>query len=227
MNANQPRQPRGVPTGGQWRATSRPEGRGLPMEQASVSFGDMDRHERVKAMQAEVEAAVSQLSDPVKWREFLAAQARFHRYSWHNTALILSQRPDATKVAGFHDWVDNFGRTVRKGEKAIWVLAPCRYRKVVVTDDGTEEVREHLFFRPVPVFDISQTDRKATADRENSDPDHLASGASSALQGRVSHAETSHAGLCWSAMYWATIDNGAPPQEPAKYDGDHRRPLYR
>jgi hypothetical protein len=107
----------------------------------------MDRTERLRAMHAEVEAAVSQLSDPAKWRKFLDAQARFHRYSWHNAVLILSQRPAATRVAGFHDWADNFGRAVKKGEKAIWVFAPMRYRKVTVANDGQEQAEEHLFFR--------------------------------------------------------------------------------
>ena len=158
---NQPRQPKGVPAGGRWRATARAEGSvalAADPEPQPVSFANMDRAERLRAMHAEVEAATAQLSGPAKWREFLDAQARFHRYSWHNTLLILSQRPDATKVAGLHDWADNFGRSVKKGEKAIWVLAPTRYRKVTVADDGTEETEERLFFRPVPVFDVSQTE---------------------------------------------------------------------
>ena len=159
---NQPRQPRGVPTGGQWRATVRTEGSVAlasdDPEPQSASFADMDRTERLRAMHAEVETAVSQLSDPAKWREFLDAQAKFHRYSWHNAVLILSQRRDATRVAGFRDWADNFGRSVKKGEKAIWVFAPMRYRKVTVVNDGQEQTEEHLFFRPVPVFDVSQTE---------------------------------------------------------------------
>lgn len=149
-------------TGGRWRTTYRSEGNvALAAEPATTdraNFADMDRGERLKAMHSEVERATADLSDPVKWREFLDAVSRFHRYSVSNTMLILHQRPDATRVAGFRDWQENFERTVKKGEKAIWVLAPCRYRKVTEANDGSETEEERLFFRPVPVFDLSQTE---------------------------------------------------------------------
>ena len=76
--------------------------------------------------------------------------------------LIAWQNPDATYVAGFSAWRDKFKRNVRKGEKAIKILAPVP-KKIIVKDvnpDGTENEREVRFtrFRSVNVFDISQTD---------------------------------------------------------------------
>src|SRR6516165_6513995 len=61
-------------------------------------------------------------------KNYLAAMARFRQYSWHNIALIYSQRPDATRVAGFHTW-KQLGRNVKKGAKGIMILAPILLRK--------------------------------------------------------------------------------------------------
>ncbi len=86
----------------------------------------------------------------------LKTMARFHRYSWHNVCLIASQRPTATRVAGFQTW-RGFGRFVRKGEKGIAILAPIVGRKQAdaAVDD---EARAVLGFRAAYVFDIEQTD---------------------------------------------------------------------
>lgn len=55
-------------------------------------------------------------------RAYLAVMSRFHQYSWGNALLIASQRPTATRVAGFHTW-RKLGRHVRKGEKGTVLLA--------------------------------------------------------------------------------------------------------
>lgn len=82
--------------------------------------------------------------DTVKGHPLLA------RYSVRNAILILAQCPHATAVAGFHDW-HKVGRSVRKGEKGIMILAPTTYRK-------EDQEEESLFFRTVYVFDVSQTE---------------------------------------------------------------------
>jgi hypothetical protein len=90
--------------------------------------------------------------------QYLAAMARFHRYSLGNIMLIASQRRDATRVAGFRTW-NKLGRFVRKGEKGIFVLAPIMRRKTEGLDNL--ELKESTIpagFRPVYVFDVSQTD---------------------------------------------------------------------
>lgn len=86
--------------------------------------------------------------------DLLKTMARFHRYSINNICLIVSQRPTATRVAGFHTW-RTMGRFVRKGEKGIAILAPIVGRK---RDDVEDESRSVLGFRTAYVFDVAQTD---------------------------------------------------------------------
>ena len=92
---------------------------------------------------------------------FLRTVARFHEYSFRNIMLILSQRPDATRVAGYKTW-QALGRQVCKGEKGITIIAPMLLRN---GDDGqdTDETDQRdadrsLRFRAAYVFDIAQTD---------------------------------------------------------------------
>jgi hypothetical protein len=84
----------------------------------------------------------------------LKTMARFHRYSFHNVCLIASQRPDATRVAGFHTW-RSLGRFVRKGEKGIVILAPIVGRR---SDADEEDSKRVIGFRAAYVFDVAQTD---------------------------------------------------------------------
>jgi hypothetical protein len=80
----------------------------------------------------------------------LKTMARFHKYSWHNVALIASQCPTATRVAGFQTW-RTLGRFVRKGEKGIAVLAPIVTRRH--SEDVDEDGKSVVGFRAVHVFD--------------------------------------------------------------------------
>jgi antirestriction protein ArdC len=91
-------------------------------------------------------------------KEYLAAMARFRRYSWGNIMLIASQKPNATHVAGFQAW-HKLGRFVKKGEKGILILAPI-IRKKAENNGETEpdESSVTVGFRAAYVFDISQTD---------------------------------------------------------------------
>lgn len=86
----------------------------------------------------------------------LAAMARFHAYSFGNVMLILAQRPDATRVAGYRLWL-SLGRQVRKGERAIRILAPL-VRKVEDEDSTEGPKRRVVGFRSVCVFDLAQTE---------------------------------------------------------------------
>lgn len=115
-----------------------------------------EAHERLSSM---VEAMVS--GDD--WRAMLAVAAKFHRYSFRNICLIVSQAPEATQVAGYRSW-QSMGRQVRKGERGIAILAPCTYR--ARRDDEETEAAEAPAqsvvrgWRVVRVFDVSQTDGK-------------------------------------------------------------------
>ncbi len=104
---------------------------------------------------------------------YLAFLSKFHNYSWRNTVLIFSQRPEATLVAGFNDWKNKHKRYVKRGEKAIKIIAPY-FKKIqtevdVIDNNGkavivdgkhlTEKKEiEKMLFKSVSVFDVSQTD---------------------------------------------------------------------
>jgi hypothetical protein len=86
---------------------------------------------------------------------WLRTMARFHTYSWHNVCLIASQRPTATRVAGFQAWRE-LGRFVRKGEKGIAILAPIMDRREAESE--SDNARAVVGFRAAYVFDVEQTE---------------------------------------------------------------------
>ena len=90
-------------------------------------------------------------------KQYLAMLGRFHRYSVGNSLLIWCQKPHATHVAGFQTW-KRLGRSVKKGEKGIAILAPIVSKRI----ESAEEDKEKLLygFRTAYVFDVTQTDGK-------------------------------------------------------------------
>ena len=90
---------------------------------------------------------------------YLAMMGRFHNYSFGNVLLIMTQNPDATRVAGFRTW-HKLGRHVKKGEKGIVITAPMRIRPKDAAggDTTSNEDRTILRFKAAYVFDVSQTD---------------------------------------------------------------------
>lgn len=109
-----------------------------------------------------LEEGVKDIFNNGSYEQFLAVMAKFHNYSFNNCVLIAIQMPEATRVAGFKSWENNFKRHVKKGAKAIKILAPIprKYQKEVEDADGNKVVKEisYTAFRAVPVFDISQTE---------------------------------------------------------------------
>jgi len=69
-------------------------------------------------------AGVDDAQASAEFQEWLDVQSRFHEYSYRNTLLIKRQYPDATKVAGYRTWQEEFDRHVQEGESAIWIWAP-------------------------------------------------------------------------------------------------------
>jgi antirestriction protein ArdC len=102
--------------------------------------------------------AVERMVDSQTFAAWLRARAAFHDYSFGNVCLIVSQRPEATRVAGYRTW-QQLGRHVRKGERSIKILAPCRVKasQTSPADSDTPAYRV-VGFRCVSVFDIAQTD---------------------------------------------------------------------
>lgn len=103
---------------------------------------------------------VEQLKNSEEWKKYLDVQTKFYNYSFGNTILIMMQCPHATRVAGIKTW-NSLGRWVKRGEKGIQILAPIIKTKIETTEDGEEkEVKYLAGFRPVYVFDVSQTEGK-------------------------------------------------------------------
>src|SRR3989442_2367005 len=101
-------------------------------------------------------------------QNYLATMGRFHRYSWGNVLLIGSQRPTATRVAGYHTWQD-LGRHVKTGEKGIMIFAPILVKErenspPAPNPDRTATKQNDVFrltgFRTAFVFDVEQTEGK-------------------------------------------------------------------
>jgi len=90
------------------------------------------------------------------FRDYLRKSAAFWDYSWHNQMLIWRQKPNASFVAGFNNWL-RLGRYVRKGEKGIAILAPMFFKEKRQSPEGEAETKR-IWFKIVHVFDISQTD---------------------------------------------------------------------
>lgn len=88
-----------------------------------------------------------------KYRELLRVMSMFHNYSANNCLLIAMQCPHASYVAGYTSWRNNFHRQVKKGEKAIRIISPIKYKK----KNEEDEEEERIGFKSASVFDISST----------------------------------------------------------------------
>ncbi len=87
--------------------------------------------DRLKEITASIEDGIKDLFQSEKYMQYLRTMSRFHRYSVNNTMLIYMQKPDATLVAGFNKWKDQFSRNVMKGERGIKIIAPTPFKKKI------------------------------------------------------------------------------------------------
>ena len=133
--------------------------------------------DRLKEITASIEDGIKALFQSDNYAQYLQTMSRFHRYSVNNQVLIHMQKPDATLVAGFNKWKNQFGRNVVKGEHGIKIIAPTPFKKKIEQEkldpdtklpvldaDGkvvTEEKTIQIpMYRAVTVFDVSQTEGK-------------------------------------------------------------------
>ena len=124
--------------------------------------------ERLKALTDRLEQGVSDIFQSGQYAAYLTAMSKFHHYSFGNTMLIFMQCPNATNIAGYHDWRRNFGRQVKRGERGITILAPCPYRRKEEVEEAASDGSpatsvqwvQRMGFRTVTVFDVSQTEGK-------------------------------------------------------------------
>ena len=144
-------------------------------------MAERKENQSVKEITEKLEQGLKELFDSEKFKTYLTTMSKFHNYSFNNTLLIAMQKPDATLVAGFQSWQKNFDRHVNKGEKGIKIMAPAPYKikqemdvidpdtkKPVIGEDGKTKKEEKEItipaFKPVTVFDVSQTDGKPIPD---------------------------------------------------------------
>ena len=131
--------------------------------------------EKIKEITDRLEQGITELFDSERYKEYLQVMSKFHNYSFNNTLLIAMQKPDASLIAGFNAWKNNFGRNVMRGEKGIRILAPSPYKirqevekkdpqtgKTVTDSNGkpvmeTKEIQIPAY-KVVAVFDVSQTE---------------------------------------------------------------------
>jgi len=131
--------------------------------------------DRLKEITASIEEGIKELFQSEKYAQYLQTMSRFHRYSVNNQMLIYMQNPNATLVAGFNRWKNQFGRNVLKGEHGIKIIAPTPYKKKIeqekldpdtklpmLDEDGKIIIEEKTIqipmYKPTTVFDVSQTE---------------------------------------------------------------------
>jgi len=147
-----------------------------PLPDYDLMVIEVEEGERkIDAVLRELKDGVDTIQQSDNFRQFLTTMAKFHHYSFGNQILIMMQKPEATRVAGFNTWKD-LGRQVMKGEKGIAILAPIMPKRAVCPKCGSRISRGSrfcpqcgsevggdgeappVFFRVVSVFDISQTE---------------------------------------------------------------------
>ena len=137
--------------------------------------------EKLKEITDRLEQGITELFESERYREYLRVMSKFHNYSFNNTLLIAMQKPDASLVAGFSAWKNNFGRNVIKGQKGIKIIAPSPYKvkqemkkidphtqQPIIGKDGKPVTEEKEItipaYKVVSVFDVSQTEGKELPD---------------------------------------------------------------
>ena len=137
--------------------------------------------EKLKEITDRLEQGIAELFDSERYKEYLKVMSKFHNYSFRNTVLIAMQKPDASLVAGFSAWKNNFGRNVMKGQKGIKIIAPSPFKirqevekidphtqKPIIGKDGKPVTEEKEItipaYKVVSVFDVSQTEGKELPD---------------------------------------------------------------
>ena len=137
--------------------------------------------EKLKEITDRLEQGITELFESERYREYLRVMSKFHNYSINNTLLIAMQKPDASLVAGFSAWKNNFGRNVMKGQKGIKIIAPSPFKirqemkkidphtqQPIIGKDGKPVTEEKEItipaYKVVSVFDVSQTEGKELPD---------------------------------------------------------------
>ena len=143
-----------------------------PQPVTPILLNGQNSAERMKEITDRLETGIQELFESERYKAYLTTMSKFHSYSFNNTLLIAMQ--GGQLVAGYNKWKDDFHRNVKKGEKAIKILAPAPFKakkevqkldaqgRPVMGKDGkpVTEVQEIQVpaFKIVSVFDVSQTE---------------------------------------------------------------------
>lgn len=130
----------------------------------SLAVADFIQNKDMAGLSRHLKEGIKEFLDSDKYRDYLTKMSQLNNYSNRNLRLILAQNPEARQVASFKQWKENFGRYVKKGEKALRIFKPMTKIKKdennqpILDKNGNPETV--TFFGLVPVFDVSQTEGK-------------------------------------------------------------------
>ena len=146
-------------------------------EVTPIVLSSENQKDRLKEITDRLEQGILEVFEGERYKEYLRVMSKFHHYSFNNTMLIALQKPDASLIAGFSAWKNSHGRTVKKGEKGIRIIAPAPFKvkqemekldpktnMPLVGADGNAITEEKEItipaYKVVSVFDVSQTEGK-------------------------------------------------------------------
>ena len=131
---------------------------------SSLAVADFIQNKDMTGLSRHLKEGIKEFLDSDKYRDYLTKMSQLNNYSNRNLRLILAQNPEARQVASFKQWKENFGRYVKKGEKALRIFKPMTKIK---KDENNQPILDKngkpetvTFFGLVPVFDVSQTEGK-------------------------------------------------------------------
>lgn len=130
----------------------------------SLAVADFIQNKDMAGLSRHLKEGIKEFLDSDKYKDYLTKMSQLNNYSNRNLRLILAQNPEASQVASFKQWKENFGRYVKKGEKALRIFKPMTKIK---KDENNQPILDKngkpetvTFFGLVPVFDVSQTEGK-------------------------------------------------------------------
>lgn len=130
----------------------------------SLAVADFIQNKDMAGLSRHLKEGIKEFLDSDKYKDYLTKMSQLNNYSNRNLRLILAQNPEARQVASFKQWKENFGRHVKKGEKALRIFKPMTKIK---KDENNQPILDKngkpetvTFFGLVPVFDVSQTEGK-------------------------------------------------------------------
>ena len=131
---------------------------------SSLAVADFIQNKDMAGLSRHLKEGIKEFLDSDKYKDYLTKMSQLNNYSNRNLRLILAQNPEARQVASFKQWKENFGRYVKKGEKALRIFKPMTKIK---KDENNQPILDKngkpetvTFFGLVPVFDVSQTEGK-------------------------------------------------------------------